>query len=206
MGAHDSSLTRVGPVFDQLLELDGSGRAWLPRLLRLPSRRGELSPPPSDCGRLESYRWNREDCTLKEAQLDPPRSLLRHLVRNPVPSIIEGAMGDDTRAKRRALLKDDSAVLAEALSLLEETPIPVKKWYVLEGRSQPDAFLETDSCVVVVDGKRTEPEATTHTMAMPGRHQSRTLLCLYGGARPVSPPSPPKPLTPVCHTGMGQSE
>ena len=36
MGKHDSSLTRVAPVFDELLSRDGTGKAWIPELLRLP--------------------------------------------------------------------------------------------------------------------------------------------------------------------------
>ena len=171
MGVHDSSLTRVAPVFDQLLELDRSGRSWIPRLLRLPGLPGGTLSTPDRCGSLRRHHWNRGDCTLKEVQLDPPRALLTHLVSNPAPSIIEGQMTEGTRAKRRALLEGDREVLAEALALLEQTPIRTKVWYVLEGRSQPDAYLETDDCVVVVEGKRTEPEPTTHTMAMAGRHQ-----------------------------------
>lgn len=171
MGVRDSSLTRVGPVFDQLLELDDSGKIWIPRLLRLPSLPGASRSTPDSCGSLRRHHWNRQDCTLKEVQLDPPRALLEHLVRNPTPTITQGRMSDATRAKRQALLEGDQGVLAEALALLEQTPIPSQKWYVLEGRSQPDAYLETDDCIVVVEGKRTEPEPTTHTMAMAGRHQ-----------------------------------
>jgi hypothetical protein len=158
-------------VFDQLIELDDTGMSWVSRLLRLPSLRGETRLTPGDCGCLRDYHWNREDLTLREVRLDPPRELLRRLVANPTPGIIEGKMSDATRAKRQALLEGDPGVVAEALALLEQSPLPVRKWYVLEGRSQPDAYVETDECTIVIEGKRTEPRPTRHTSAMSGRHQ-----------------------------------
>ena len=175
-------------MFDQLIELDGTGRSWMPRLLRLPRLPGGTLFTPDRCGVLRRHHWNREDCSLKEARLDPPRALLTYLVEHPAPSIIEGQMSEGTRAKRRALLEGNREVLAEALTLLEQTPIPTKVWYVLEGRTQPDAYLEMDDCIVVVEGKRTEPEPTTHTMAMAGRHQMlRHIDCAWEtrGEKPV---------------------
>jgi hypothetical protein len=41
----------------------------------------------------------------------------------------------------------------------------------LEGLSQPDAYLETDELIVVIEGKRTEPTATKRTTWMPKRCQ-----------------------------------
>ena len=141
---------------------------------------GRPSTAPQCRGELQRHHWNREDSTLKEIRLDPPRALLRYLVEHPAPSIVEGQMSEATRAKRRALLAGDQGVTREALALLEQTPLRSKVWYVLEGQTQPDAYLETDECIVVVEGKRTEPEPTTHTMAMSGRHQMlRHLDCAW---------------------------
>ena len=44
-------------------------------------------------------------------------------------------------------------------------------WFVLEGESCPDAYLETDSIVVVVEGKRTERTTTSKTTFMPKQSQ-----------------------------------
>jgi hypothetical protein len=42
---------------------------------------------------------------------------------------------------------------------------------VLEGPSQPDVFLDTDDAIVVIEGKRSEPDLATSTAWMPVRHQ-----------------------------------
>ena len=49
-------------------------------------------------------------------------------------------------------------------------PVP-KKWIILEGNSSPDVFLETDTFVLVVEGKRTETYPTNHTGWMQYRPQ-----------------------------------
>ena len=97
--------------------------------------------------------------------------MLRYLILNPPASIAEGKVSDSTRMKREAIRRGDPDVVSEALTLIEASPLSTKKWYMLEGQSQPDAHLETDDCIVVVEGKRTEPGPTTHTTFVPGRHQ-----------------------------------
>lgn len=72
--------------------------------------------------------------------------------------------------KRRKLVAKDMATVAEALALLEQ-PLPPRAWYILEGRSRPDVFLETESIIVVIEGKRTERAATELTTWMPRRSQ-----------------------------------
>jgi hypothetical protein len=46
-----------------------------------------------------------------------------------------------------------------------------KAWYVFEGPTYPDAYVVTPDLLLVVEGKRTEPSATTSTTWMPERHQ-----------------------------------
>jgi hypothetical protein len=62
-------------------------------------------------------------------------------------------------------------VVAEALRLLSRPQLPSRAWYVLEGQSQPDVYLETPELLVVIEGKRTESGPTTDTTWMPVRHQ-----------------------------------
>lgn len=126
---------------------------------------------PSDCGSLRRYNWNREDRTLREAKLEPPRELLRHLVLNPPRDVAEWKASEATREKRLTLARGNADVVAEALAFLARSTLPERAWYILEGRSQPDVYLETDQCLVVVEGKRTELAPTTHTSGVPGRHQ-----------------------------------
>lgn len=43
MGKNDSSKTRVVPVFSELRDQDPTGKAWLSKLLALPTRDGASS-------------------------------------------------------------------------------------------------------------------------------------------------------------------
>lgn len=168
MGTYNSSRTRVVPVFDALMDRDASGRTWLLPLLHLGSH---------SAGRLEGVttaalfpahpRWWGKN----ERRLDPPRPLLRWLVANacaPASAALWG--GPATRTKRERLVARDPETINEALRLLE-TPATFRAWYVLEGRSQPDACLETDTLLVVIEGKRTERKATAVTTWMRARSQ-----------------------------------
>lgn len=52
-----------------------------------------------------------------------------------------------------------------------ESGVWSRKWYVLEGQSAPDAFLETEHALLVIEGKRTEYACTTRTKWMARRSQ-----------------------------------
>ena len=76
-----------------------------------------------------------------------------------------------TVRKREALLNRDKLVIGEALALLNRPALPPSDWYILEGHSQPDVFLQTPEVIVVIEGKRTERGPTVRTTWMPGRDQ-----------------------------------
>jgi hypothetical protein len=75
-----------------------------------------------------------------------------------------------TREKREKLVARDAATIAEARRLLETRTQP-GVWYVLEGKSAPDVYLETATATIVIEGKRTERTATSLTTWMPKRSQ-----------------------------------
>lgn len=166
----NSTRTRVTPVFNALINQDPTGAAWLNPLLALPRRETAdwVRPDFTDLGSLESSLWGSA-----EKKLFAPRSLLRWLLRNA------SAQNDDcwnrserTNARRRALInRTDPKVLADALRELEQPILPEQKWYIFEGASKPDVYLQTPELIVVVEGKRTEPTPTTGTDWMAGRHQ-----------------------------------
>lgn len=89
--------------------------------------------------------------------------------------------GPTTRMKRKALLDVDPTVQTEALALLAKgKDIPAQAWYVLEGRSRPDVYIETADAIIVIEGKRTEPTATTKTNWLRGRDQMlRHIDCAF---------------------------
>jgi hypothetical protein len=168
MGKYNSSHSRVVPVFDALMDEDTSGRAWLHSLLRLGSCFTNQVPSDS-VGTLsrDHPRWWGKN----ERRLDPPLTLLQWLVANlsaPKSDDLWGSAA--TREKRERLVERDPATIAEALRLLRG-PRATHVWYVLEGQSQPDACLQTETLLVVIEGKRTERTATSMTTWMPRRSQ-----------------------------------
>lgn len=106
-----------------------------------------------------------------EVALPAPLALLQHLVQNITPEQI--AKSHDrgfARAKRKALAARDPATVTEALAGLRKGSRG-RKWYVLEGASKPDATLEMENAVLVVEGKRTERTCTSSTTWMGVRSQ-----------------------------------
>ncbi len=163
MRKYDSTKTRVVPVFDHLLNSDCTGTLWLEPLIRLGTR-ADVATVPQDIGALipdHLPSWGQNECSLS-----PPLELLEWLVPNITKEqVAKSRDKGKTREKRKALACGDPEVLREALRLLQEGKRG-KKWFVLEGESRPDAYLETDTLVLVVEGKRTEPLPTNDTKWM----------------------------------------
>ncbi len=167
MGSLDSTKTRVTPVFDRLLHCDPTGSVWLDRLIRLGSRANEVNLP-SSAGELKpghSRTWGED-----EQPLPPPLGLLEWLVQHVEEKDVKARTSEETRQKRLALARGDPDVLQKALARLRAGERG-RAWFVLEGPSCPDTYLETDSLVVVVEGKRTEQSTTSKTTFMPKRSQ-----------------------------------
>lgn len=165
MGIHDSTNTRVSPIFDELLARQPD--RWLSRLVALASSQHAAFRT----GELRDWRWGED-----EIGLPAPRSLLKALVSRPSelmrrPDERYGTDSPTLRARRAALFAGDAAIRAEALGLLDRTRVPTRGWYVFEGETWPDIFIETDDLVLVIEGKRTESSITTKTTWMPVRHQ-----------------------------------
>jgi len=167
VGIYDSSRTRVAPVFGRLQCLDPSGRLWLQGLLELANTR-KLPSPQAGTSRLRLAKW-----WPKEAKLAAPPGLLRWLLENAEEPRSAAAWGrsPEVMANRRRVVDRDADTLAGALKSLQERRPSSRAWYVLEGPSQPDAFLDTADAVVVIEGKRSEPDLATSTAWMPVRHQ-----------------------------------
>jgi hypothetical protein len=167
VGIYDSSRTRVAPVFGRLQCLDPSGRFWLQGLLELANTR-KLPRPQAGTSRLRVAKW-----WPREAKLAAPPDLLRWLLENAEEPRSAAAWGlrPEVMANRRRVVDRDAATLAGALKSLQERRPSSRAWYVLEGPSQPDVFLDTAESVVVIEGKRSEPDLKTSTAWMPVRHQ-----------------------------------
>lgn len=162
----DSSKTRVHPVFEELSKRHSQDAQWISRLLDLaaPAERQDRS-------------WRQQDLTPiggltigKESGLQPPVALLSWLIRNfdPPSGSVDGT--GETADRRLKLMQRNPQTISDALAELRRGG-QGKAWYVLEGPTYPDLFVETQDALIVIEGKRTEPGATVRTTWMKGRHQ-----------------------------------
>ena len=167
MGAKDSSKTRVVPVFSCLRERDATGAHWLRRLLSLPWRPGISGAPAliSRPGEIARFEF--------EARIDPPVSLLRWLIDNRVdnPPTDFGSTSSSVREKRSRLFAGDLEIREEALGALSRGRYRQGDWYVFEGPTSVDAYIETRDLIILIEGKRTEAGPTTSTTWMKPREQ-----------------------------------
>jgi hypothetical protein len=158
-GKYDSSKTRAAPVFNAL---QAQGGDWVRRLLGLAvhPRAQKRLPASLDLTFLRGH-W-----APNELGLPPPVSLLSWLIRNPQALIHTNSDIKD----RQALFAGDPKTVERALELLRKEAVN-RAWYMLEGPTVPDAYIETPDALIVVEGKRTESGPTTSTTWMPNRHQ-----------------------------------
>ncbi len=168
MGKYDSSKTRVKPVFDCIFENQNRNASILKRLLSLPQRKAlKFDLNNFVVGELIEKHWGEN-----EIKLNAPKGLLLWLVKNlkmPPTGMPKASLA--TQQKRLGLIRNEDSIIQEALKLILENPSITKKWFVLEGTTQPDVYLETENCIIVIEGKRTERKPTTSTQWMHVRHQ-----------------------------------
>ena len=165
MRKYDSSLTRVGPVFDKLLERDSTGATWLNDLLKLADHPGQSSLP--SVSPLQGWGWG-----TSERGLHPPASLLKWLVQNPEALKLDALKRSSPKVRqcRELLLSGDKETQQAAVDKLR-SPHRTRGWFIFEGTTYPDVYLETETAIIVIEGKRTEADITRDTMWMPVRHQ-----------------------------------
>jgi hypothetical protein len=157
-GIYDSSKTRVAPVFDALR---AGGGDWVRKLISLAGGSQQTQEPRDDDLKFLSGAWGD-----REAPVPPPVSLLSWMIRNPDRLRSSEAENSD----RYLLLRGDPAATAKALNLLR-SETSARAWYIFEGPTVPDAYIQTPDALVVVEGKRTEAGPTTNTTWLAGRHQ-----------------------------------
>ena len=172
----NSSITRVRPVFRQLLGKDPTGASWLSQVMQLSKSTGLSETTRSEPGIVlpavsEKRRYrDRVQGTIElercfEFRVAPGRRFLRWLLENPdrMTWPASARHSATTQARREALFgrKGDSArkqVQACALQSLDRNG-PEKserRWWAFEGFTEVDCCLQTDKLVLLVEGKRTE--------------------------------------------------
>lgn len=164
MGIHNSSVCRVRPLMDVVVKDEQAFHA----LMKLVGKEG-LSAP----------KFCRYDGTEGgEMRLKPSKRHLSALIAY-MATKDHGAVSV-ANTKRRELFNHDPAVCQEALALLEEEYPNLehsnRAWYVFEGFTAPDIFIEGEDYVIVCEGKWTEPHITTKTTHLSGPHESRSQM------------------------------
>jgi len=173
MGDHDSSLTRVQPVFDELLDRWPDGGPWLGKLWDMAAltRPGGALPKPIGLDSLLASETPGARAarlgTVYERTVAPPAAFLEWLLKNPARMLVRdpitfGAKSVEARQWRRKLFSADERLVSEAQ---EEAFKQLgkrlaqrgrNKWWAFEGFSHIDCCLITSQCVLFVEGKRNE--------------------------------------------------
>ena len=166
MGERNSSETRVRPFFDQLITLDSSGESWLPRLLTAMPDGYKLGAYAKDPGRIVATA--PEAGSRSEMQIGPPSAFVRWLLLNPERLNWQPAGGTKDVTKRvwreKLCSRDPYAdprhridAIAEGLRCMREKGEQRGAWWIFEGETHVDFYIETDRGVrIYVEGKRTE--------------------------------------------------
>lgn len=183
-GLYDSSVTRVWPVFQPLLQRDPSGLTWLPAILGLvesrvpalaPVRQGLTPLLPAllqkriirekFLNQFGGYGIQMEACF--EWSIPPSERFLRWLIEHPErmtwPNRGKARFSDHPQAMREDLFGRHGAqrqARAQQAALHElETKGAARahgKWWSFEGTTSVDCYLETGNMVLLIEGKRTE--------------------------------------------------
>ena len=161
MGDKNSSLTRVQPLFDYI----GVDLNKLNKFLSLFEVHTQITEPPI------SIKYGFDETAIK-----PPRELLIWCINNveKLNSKEFQKLKEEksvTAKKRYALFCKDGATISEALEKLKEPIIPQSDWFVFEGYTHPDIFIETKNSIYIGEAKRTENRLTEHTKWLKDRDQ-----------------------------------
>ncbi len=189
-------------MFHTLMQRDGSGQTWLPALLGLfPNLRALQSDIPLKPGELLACRFGNE------LKLSPPLQFLRWMVEHPAelrwPAYpIKDAHTLEMRQRLflRGSYENESLHQEKAMDearhainqLLEEKTRGVaddtwmKRWWVLEGKTHVDCFIETTRMRLYIEGKRTESLSRATSWYSKRNQLLRNLECasVHSGATP----------------------
>jgi hypothetical protein len=177
-GRFNSSITRVRPTFQALLDRDASGRSWLRDVL-LAAPHGDRLPPDV----LENPGYLQPDLAMSRTYRDkilgaislpecferavpPSGAFLRWLIGHPQqlrwPVGPDGAprrFGNKAQERRQWLrgqagVERQHIAMNEALDgLLKHGPEgSARRWWAFEGFTEVDCCLETDRLVLFVEG------------------------------------------------------
>lgn len=168
MGKHDSTKTRVQPAFDAI---GCSAENWN-RFFRLfPC--GARVPTIQEGGVIEIRYGSKSGKGHGEAVLPSSKDRLLWCVKNLKTTKLPGSLAksDETNKKRAGLKDGRQEIIDEACRLLHKYKGRKRDWFVLEGSTHPDIYIETKNFIAVGEAKRKEPHLTTFTTWFKDRDQ-----------------------------------
>ncbi len=171
MGKRNSSATRVWPVFQNLIERDKCGRTWLPALLKLFPNQSSFNPEVLlNPGDIAGFQFGK-----KELCLNPPLRFLKWMVEHPHeltwPSyqikteyirdmrerlMLRGSYENTPEAQRQAIESGKAEIERALANSRDGDSTWLDRWWVLEGRTHVDCYIETTHIRLFVEGKRTD--------------------------------------------------
>ena len=173
-GRFNSSKTRVFPAFDAMLKVENGVATFLRWL-------SERLKPLPEFARIVSVRFDGHtdyNGETGERGFYPSFDFLLWLLNCDDATFVRmrksasTGMPVTTKDRRDCLFSPD---MVQRMEIRKEVPNSFdrksKEWYVLEGATKPDVTIETDSFVLVIEGKRTEPHLTENTTWMKHRDQ-----------------------------------
>lgn len=161
MGDKNSSLTRVIPLMDLLIK----DTVNFDKFFTIFNKKIKIDYP------IIEYRYGYD-----EKAIQPPRSILKWLVENTdkLKDSEKAKIIADTKKssiERAKLFSNNENQKKTALSNLEKQKLPQVAWYIFEGYTQPDIYIETRTTIIVGEAKRTEDKLTTETTWLKNRAQ-----------------------------------
>ncbi len=82
-----------------------------------------------------------------------------------------GSKNKKTQEKRKLLFEGSKEKIEEAIRLIRNNPMATNGWYIFEGYSHPDIYIETSNSIYIGEAKRTESKLTTSTQWLSPRDQ-----------------------------------
>ncbi len=164
MGERNSSLTRVKPLFDYI----NSDIEKLNRFLGLFTNNNKRINQNS---LIEICYGNNEK------KISPPKSILIWMLQNintlnKVKNYGAKNINSETYKKRSELFSGNIKLKEDAIKIIETANIlPTSKWFIFEGKTSPDIFIETSDAIFIGEAKRTENDITTKTIWLNKRDQ-----------------------------------
>ncbi len=173
MGIYDSSRYRVVPLVGAIQKNQRNFDAFLRQI------HTEKSVPHLICPDDDGAYF----CGAREKSLKPTKEHLKKLVRyiatkdfgkiSEVSGKRADLYGKNGEMKRR---QAEAEAIRRIDGIYDNAPTLPKAWYIFEGATNPDIYIEGDDFVIVCEGKWTESHITTKTTHLNATDEQRNQM------------------------------